>query len=231
MSKLGEYKILIVEDDRSLNQGIVLALRQEKLVFYQAFSLREARDFWKDENVNMVLLDINLPDGSGYDFLREIRRYSEIPVLMITANDMEVDEVTGFSLGADDYITKPFSLMVLRARVERMKKRSEQKERTDLYQDQEYVFSFDEMRFQASGQEVMLSKTEQKLLRILTANPGQTLPRERLLEFIWPDGTDYVDENALSVTVNRLRKKLEINGEKSPIQTIYGLGYAWERKQ
>lgn len=231
MSKLGEYKILIVEDDRSLNQGIVLALRQEKLVFYQAFSLREARDFWKDENVNMVLLDINLPDGSGYDFLREIRRYSEIPVLMITANDMEVDEVTGFSLGADDYITKPFSLMVLRARVERMKKRSEQKDRTDLYQDQEYVFSFDEMRFQASGQEVMLSKTEQKLLRILTANPGQTLPRERLLEFIWPDGTDYVDENALSVTVNRLRKKLEINGEKSPIQTIYGLGYAWERKQ
>lgn len=231
MSKLGEYKILIVEDDRSLNQGIVLALRQEKLVFYQAFSLREARNFWKDENVNMVLLDINLPDGSGYDFLREIRRYSEIPVLMITANDMEVDEVTGFSLGADDYITKPFSLMVLRARVERMKKRSEQKERTDLYQDQEYVFSFDEMRFQASGQEVMLSKTEQKLLRILTANPGQTLPRERLLEFIWPDGTDYVDENALSVTVNRLRKKLEINGEKSPIQTIYGLGYAWERKQ
>ena len=150
---------------------------------------------------------------------------------MITANDMEVDEVTGFSLGADDYITKPFSLMVLRARVERMKKRSEQKERTDLYQDQEYVFSFDEMRFQASGQEVMLSKTEQKLLRILTANPGQTLPRERLLEFIWPDGTGYVDENALSVTVNRLRKKLEINGEKSPIQTIYGLGYAWERKQ
>lgn len=231
MSKLGEYKILIVEDDRSLNQGIVLALRQEKLVFYQAFSLREARNFWKDENVNMVLLDINLPDGSGYDFLREIRRYSEIPVLMITANDMEVDEVTGFSLGADDYITKPFSLMVLRARVERMKKRSEQKDRTDLYQDQEYVFSFDEMRFQASGQEVMLSKTEQKLLRILTANPGQTLPRERLLEFIWPDGTEYVDENALSVTVNRLRKKLEINGEKSPIQTIYGLGYAWERKQ
>lgn len=231
MSKLGEYKILIVEDDRSLNQGIVLALRQEKLVFYQAFSLREARNFWKDENVNMVLLDINLPDGSGYDFLREIRRYSEIPVLMITANDMEVDEVTGFSLGADDYITKPFSLMVLRARVERMKKRSEQKDRTDLYQDQEYVFSFDEMRFQASGQEVMLSKTEQKLLRILTANPGQTLPRERLLEFIWPDGTAYVDENALSVTVNRLRKKLEINGEKSPIQTIYGLGYAWERKQ
>ncbi|MGN0250539.1 MAG: response regulator transcription factor [Oliverpabstia sp.] len=231
MNKLGEYKILIVEDDRSLNQGIVLALRQEKLVFYQAFSLREARDFWKDENVNMVLLDINLPDGSGYDLLREIRRYSEIPVLMITANDMEVDEVTGFSLGADDYITKPFSLMVLRARVERMKKRSEQKDRTDLYQDQEYVFSFDGMRFQASGQEVMLSKTEQKLLRILTANPGQTLPRERLLELIWPDGTEYVDANALSVAVNRLRKKLEINGEKSPIQTVYGLGYAWERKQ
>ena len=118
------YHILIVEDDRSLNQGIALALKEEDVSFYQAYTIAEARTLLRDRSIDMVLLDINLPDGSGYDFLKEIRNVSELPVLMITANDMESDEVTGFSLGADDYITKPFSLMALRARVGRMRQRT-----------------------------------------------------------------------------------------------------------
>ena len=191
---MNKYKILIVEDDRGLNQGIAMALREESVTFYQAYSLGEAQELWKTAVPDMVLLDINLPDGSGYDFLRDIRKKSEIPVLLITANDLEVDEVTGFSLGADDF----------------------------------YEFIFDEMKFYADGQEIVLSKTEQKLLRLLTANPGQTLPRERLLEVIWSDGAEFVEENALSVAVNRLRKKLEIRGAQSPIRTVYVLGYAWD---
>ena len=225
---MSKYKILIVEDDRGLNQGIAMALREESVTFYQAYSLGEARELWRTAVPDMVLLDINLPDGSGYDFLRDIRKKSEIPVLLITANDLEVDEVTGFSLGADDYITKPFSLMVLRARVERMRKRSAQTKQAEGYRDDFYEFIFDEMKFYADGQEIVLSKTEQKLLRLLTANPGQTLPRERLLEVIWSDGAEFVEENALSVAVNRLRKKLEVRGAKSPIRTVYGLGYAWD---
>lgn len=225
---MNKYKILIVEDDRGLNQGIAMALREESIVFYQAYSLGEAQELWKTAVPDMVLLDINLPDGSGYDFLRDIRKKSEIPVLLITANDLEVDEVTGFSLGADDYITKPFSLMVLRARVERMRKRSVQTKHAEIYRDDSYEFIFDEMKFYADGQEIVLSKTEQKLLRLLSANPGQTLPRERLLEVIWSDGAEFVEENALSVAVNRLRKKLEVRGAKSPIRTVYGLGYAWD---
>ena len=226
--QVNKYKILIVEDDRGLNQGIAMALREESIVFYQAYSLGEAQELWKTAVPDMVLLDINLPDGSGYDFLRDIRKKSEIPVLLITANDLEVDEVTGLSLGADDYITKPFSLMVLRARVERMRKRSVQTKHAEIYRDDSYEFIFDEMKFYADGQEIVLSKTEQKLLRLLTANPGQTLTRERLLEVIWSDGAEFVEENALSVAVNRLRKKLEIRGAQSPIRTVYGLGYAWD---
>ncbi len=225
---MNKYKILIVEDDRGLNQGIAMALREESIVFYQAYSLGEAQELWKTAVPDMVLLDINLPDGSGYDFLRDIRKKSEIPVLLITANDLEVDEVTGLSLGADDYITKPFSLMVLRARVERMRKRSVQTKHAEIYRDDSYEFIFDEMKFYADGQEIVLSKTEQKLLRLLSANPGQTLLRERLLEVIWSDGAEFVEENALSVAVNRLRKKLEVRGAKSPIRTVYGLGYAWD---
>lgn len=225
---MNKYKILIVEDDRGLNQGIAMALREESVTFYQAYSLGEAQELWRTAVPDMVLLDINLPDGSGYDFLRDIRKKSEIPVLLITANDLEVDEVTGFSLGADDYITKPFSLMVLRARVERMRKRSAQTKQPEIYRDDSYEFIFDEMKFYADGQEIVLSKTEQKLLRLLTTNPGQTLTRERLLEVIWSDGAEFVEENALSVAVNRLRKKLEIRGAQSPIRTVYGLGYAWD---
>lgn len=225
---MDKYRVLIVEDDAGLNRGIALALNGENLTFYPAYSLTDARKIWRQENPDMVLLDINLPDGSGYDFLREIRKTSEIPVLMITANDLETDEVTGFSLGADDYITKPFSLMVLRARVERMRERALKKEKTDGYRDETYDFRFEEMRFLVDGEEVILSKTEQKLLRLFVTHVNQTLAREILVDAVWTDGAEYVDENALSVAVNRLRRKLSGKNRVCPIQTVYGIGYVWK---
>ncbi len=225
---MAEKKILIVEDDRGLNQGITLALHAPEYRFYSAYNLKEARRIWKEERVSLIILDINLPDGSGYTFLEEIRRESEVSVIMLTANDLEIDQVTGFSLGADDYITKPFSLMILRARVERMLARMAQ-DKGLTYEKDGYRFVFEQMYFIVEGQEVTLSKTEQKLLRILIEHQGQTLTREQLVDRIWSDGAQYVEENALSVTVGRLRKKLEQTGKKNPIQTVYGLGYVWER--
>lgn len=225
---MAEKKILIVEDDRGLNQGIILALHAPEYRFYSAYNLKEARRIWKEERVSLIILDINLPDGSGYTFLEEIRRESEVSVIMLTANDLEIDQVTGFSLGADDYITKPFSLMILRARVERMLARMAQ-DKGLTYEKDGYRFVFEQMYFTVEGQEVTLSKTEQKLLRILIEHQGQTLTREQLVDRIWSDGAQYVEENALSVTVGRLRKKLEQTGKKNPIQTVYGLGYVWER--
>ena len=223
-------QILIVEDDKSLNQGIILALREEGRSLHPAYTLSQARQIWKKETIDLVILDINLPDGSGYGLLREIRQESAVPVLMLTANDLEIDQVTGFSLGADDYITKPFSLMVLRARVERTLKRMQGETISSDYTDARYHFRFQEMVFLADGEEVTLSKTDQKLLRLFTRHPGQILSRSRLAEAIWTDGADYVDENALSVAVNRLRRKLEGKEKTCPIQTVYGLGYVWGKK-
>lgn len=223
------YHILIVEDDRSLNQGIALALKEEDVSFYQAYTIAEARTLLRDRSIDMVLLDINLPDGSGYDFLKEIRNVSELPVLMITANDMESDEVTGFSLGADDYITKPFSLMALRARVGRMRQRTASAQTKKEYSDERYAFLFDNMKFYVEGEEAILSKTEQKLLRCFVENRGQTLTRDRLMDNIWEQGGSFVEENALSVAVNRLRHKLEGKDKTCPIRTVYGIGYVWEK--
>lgn len=223
------YHILIVEDDRSLNQGIALALKEEDVSFCQAYTIAEARAALREKNVDMALLDINLPDGSGYDFLKEIRDISQLPVLMITANDMECDEVTGFSLGADDYITKPFSLMALRARVGRMRQRTATVQTKKEYSDEKYAFLFDSMKFYVEGKEIILSKTEQKLLRCFVENRGQTLTRDRLMDNIWEQGGNFVEENALSVAVNRLRHKLEGKDKTCPIRTVYGIGYVWER--
>lgn len=227
---MNTYKILIVEDDRRLNRGIALALKEETVEFLSALTLAQAQEIWKNNAVDMVLLDVNLPDGSGYELLKEIRRASQIPVLMLTANDLEIDEVTGFRLGADDYITKPFSLMVLRARVERMRFRIRQTESYG-YEDERFQFFYDEMRYLADGQEIVLSKTEQKLLKLFTEHIGQTLTREQLIDTLWTGDRKYVDENALSVTVNRLRRKLEGKGRECPIQTVYGLGYVWEKRE
>lgn len=230
------YKILIVEDDAGLNQGITLALADKEVEFVSAFTLAQAQTIWKMQAVDMVLLDVNLPDGSGYELLKEIRRTSKIPVLMLTANDLEIDEVTGFGLGADDYITKPFSLMVLRARVERMRMRMEDIQEWEgdgrrRYVEAPYAFYFDEMKYLVDGKEVTLSKTEQKLLRSFVEHSGQTLTRECLVDVLWTGDFRYVDENALSVAVNRLRRKLESKEAKCPIQTVYGLGYVWEKKR
>lgn len=220
-------KILIVEDDKALSNGIALALKSEGYIFVQTFDLAQARDAMKDQEISLVILDLNLPDGNGLVLLSEIKEKMEIPVMILTANDLETDIVTGLESGADDYITKPFSLMVLRARVN-TQMRKHQRGGLQVYQAGEFYFSFQKMEFIKGDRHVELSKTEQKLLRMLVENRGITLSRAELVDRIWTDGAQYVDENALSVTVKRLRDKLEDN-PSSPrhIKTIYGIGYTW----
>ena len=219
-------EILIVEDDKTLNDGIRLALKQGEFSFDQAFTCAEAHVKLKEKMYDMILLDINLPDGNGYDLLRDIRRRSQVPVLMLTANDLEMDEVMGLELGAYDYVTKPFSLAVLRARIRNLLRRKQQV--TGDYETEEFSFRFDEMEFYKNGQEIYLSKTEQKLLKLLVKNANQTLSREILVDRLWTDGAEYVDENALSVTIRRLREKIEEHPSKPVhIQTVYGVGYVW----
>lgn len=221
-------KIMIVEDDTGLCRGISLALSGQGEEFVCCYSLKEARSLLDKEKPELMILDINLPDGSGYELLQEIRETSDMPVLLLTANDLEMDEVTGLSLGADDYVTKPFSLAVLRARLEVLKRRVK-KTAPHIYTIDSFTFDFHRLLFYRGKEELQLSRNEQRLLQLFLENPGRVLTREILVDRLWTDGAEYVDENALSVTVNRLRKKLE-NGGESYIHTVYGQGYLWKKE-
>lgn len=220
-------RLLIVEDDGGLSAGLCRALGNEETVTVAAENLGTARKLLAEEEFSLVLLDVNLPDGNGFDFLPYIKQEYEIPVIMLTANDMESDVVAGLEAGADDYITKPFSLAVLRARVNTQLRKTVVKRGGNRFVEGGYVFDFDRMEFFVEGEPAELSKTEQKLLRILTDNAGITLSRDTLLDRIWTDGGEYVDENALSVTIKRLRDKLSA---KDSIKTVYGIGYMWGKK-
>lgn len=224
------YQILIVEDDMALNHGITIALKSPEYSFIQVDTLEKANYYFEKEEVDLILLDINLPDGTGLEFLKKVKNSKETPVILITANDLELDIVTGLELGAEDYITKPFSLMVLRARVHAQIRRIQKNKKSgiELYQINNMRFDFEKMVFEKGNQIIELSKTEQKLLKFLVENKGITLTRAKLVDKIWTNGAQYVDENALSVAIKRLRNKLEDN-PSSPvyIKTVYGLGYTW----
>ncbi|MCM1282826.1 MAG: response regulator transcription factor [Muribaculaceae bacterium] len=211
--------IAIVEDDRGLSTGITLALKREDYCFFQYYSLAEAGDL---ADMDLVILDIHLPDGNGMELLRSLRARSPVPVLILTASDSELDEVAGLEMGADDYMTKPFSLMVLRVRVEKLLGKRRQ---NAVCRFGNLRLDFARMEFFREEEPVELSRTEQRLLYILVENAGRTLQRERLLDYVWQD-TDFIDENVLSVTVKRLRDKLETEEEKY-IHTVYGIGYVW----
>lgn len=223
--------LLITEDDMALAQGLRRALQEKNRQVLCCKNIQETRQHLHQNQTDLLILDVNLPDGSGFDLLQEIRRTSDLPVILLTANDLEMDIVSGLEQGANDYITKPFSLAVLRARVNtQLRNRTAQMQKesaknTQIWEGSIWKFDFTNMRFTVSGQEVELSKTEQKLLALLVQHAGMTVPRETLMDRIWTGGAVYVDENALSVAIKRLRDKL---WAKEQIRTVYGIGYVWE---
>lgn len=219
--------ILLLEDDAALGRGIQLALQSDTVHVNLFRTLADGQTAAANGTYDLMILDVNLPDGSGLELLHQIRRSGKVPVILLTANDMETDIVTGLESGADDYITKPFSLAILRARVNAQLRRGASGRATALEMDG-FRFDFEHMEFYKSGHPVELSKTEQRLLRALVENRGQILTRSVLIDRIWTDGSEYVDENALSVTVKRLRDKLEdIPSKPQYLKTVYGLGYTW----
>ena len=219
-------QILIIEDDMALNKGLCKALTTDSRQPISCTDIRSAREQILCSMPSLILLDINLPDGSGLDFLKELKKGSDsIPVILLTANDTDLDIVNGLELGADDYITKPFSLAVLRARVNtQLRKIPSATVPNSVIIIDDYSFDFSTMEFSVRDNKVELSKTEQKLLRLLIENRGTVMSRSALVDRIWTDGAEYVEENALSVTVKRLRDKLEAH---QYIKTIYGIGYSW----
>ena len=212
--------ILIVEDDAVLCEGLCRALRTEDWNTVGAGSLREARK--RIGEADCMILDGNLPDGNGFDFCREVLGTRRLPVLFLTVRDSEADEVAGLRAGACDYMKKPFSLMILRERVGKLLRSSDGGE--VRYEAGRYRFRFDTLAFTVDGRPVILSASEARLLSVLVKNAGRVVNRSALIDALWDCGEDGVSENALSVTVKRLRDKLG----GGAIRTVYGLGYVWK---
>lgn len=220
-------RILIVEDDAGLSRGISFSLEQEGYETLTAGSSGEALAQFYRNPPDGVLLDLSLPDGDGVDLCRKIRETSEVPILMLTARDLEVDELLGLNSGADDYMTKPFSISVLKVRLQKLLQRKACK----AGPEQEQVLVSGDIRLKAQSlrayqgeKELDLSLTEFRLLQYFLENRNQVLLKEQILQRIWDAEGNFVEENTLSVNISRLRKKL---GEHY-IRTIHGMGYLWE---
>lgn len=224
-------KVLIIEDDRGLNRGISFALEQEGYEVRSAFDLASGEALYKQERPDALLLDLNLPDGDGIEFCQKVRLESNLPVLMLTARDMEVDEIMGLSSGADDYITKPFSISVLKIRLDNALKRKSiaysqlNPVGTEL-KSGKISLNSKTLRVYNGEKELELSMTEFRLLQYFLENKNQVLLKEQILQHIWDLEGNFVEENTLSVNISRLRRKL---GNDS-IKTIHGMGYLWEEK-
>lgn len=214
-------KILIVEDDKSLREGLYKSLRTDEIITFSASNISEAYKIFSSENIDLIILDCNLPDGNGVDFCFEIKKSNTVPVIFLTVLDSELDEVTAFRAGGCDYIKKPFSLMVLCERVKSVLERTGYNNM--IYNDGKYYLDFYNIIFKFDNNDLILSATEQKLLHILVENKNRIMSRTLLMEKIWSCDSDFIDENALSVSVKRLRSKLGNNC----IKTVYGLGYMW----
>lgn len=214
------YNILIVEDDRVLADGLVIALEKEGYTARACNTLKKAEGLLNPCMYDLVILDVNLPDGDGISFCIKIKRHTDVPVLILTACDTDEDEIKGLGSGADDYVSKPFNLDVLRARIKVLLRR---KGGMGKYQSERFLFDFDRLLFYSGGREIKLGRAEQKILRLLVNNPSRILTRDNIIMKVW-DNEDSVDENTLTVTVGRLRSKLGAGC----IETVYGTGYIWK---
>lgn len=220
-------KILIIEDDMDLQEGLAFSLRTDGYDTYTAGSIQEADQVMSGNCFDGMILDCNLPDGSGFQFCREIRKTSNICILMLTARDTELDEVKALELGADDYMTKPFSIAVLKARLKRLLGRNDEGQ---CLLSHGIRLDPKECRVYKGEEEISLTKVEYKLLLFFMENQNQVLSKEQILERIWDSEGRFVDENIVSVNVRRLRQKVEENpAEPACIKTVHGLGYVWKK--
>lgn len=219
-------RILVVEDDMMLNSGLCYNLELDHYQAVFAYDTAMALEKIKDEPFDLIVLDVNLPDGSGFDLCKKIKAMQEVPIVFLTARDLESDVMAGFELGADDYITKPFNINIFRKKVAVILKRSGKSVDKDIYVCGELTIDFDKMVAVVKGESVIFTPTEYKMLKIFTNNPNILLTRQILLEKLWDYESNFVDEHTLTVNINRLRSKIETE-DKKYIKTVYGMGYLW----
>lgn len=218
-------QILVVEDDEILNAGLCYNLGCEQFATSSAYNGKQAMSILSEQKWDLILLDINLPDGNGLELSKEIRANSKTPIIFITACDEDLDVIKGFESGADDYITKPFNINIVIQRIKAIFRRCESEtDQTIFYGNLE--INFENHSVKKGGVPIILTPTEYKLLQKFCNSKGRMLTRGALLEDLWDQDGNFVDEHTLTINISRLRSK--IADEEYPyIKTIYGMGYQW----
>ena len=220
-------KILIVEDEEKIARFVELELVHEGYEVIKAFDGRTGLDLALSEHADLIVLDVNLPDGNGFDFCREVKeRRPDTAVIFLTANDMESDMLKGYELGAEDYVTKPFPMSVFQKKLSVVLGRVAKQSGGDCYEDGALSINFSEMTASLSGKPLVFTPLEYRLLKIMTKNPQNVLTRQVLLEKLWDADGNFVDEHALTAAISRVRNKIETEGRQY-IKTVYGMGYMW----
>lgn len=222
-------RILLLEDDLSLIDGLSCFLKRQDFELDIARTVREANTIWTNGKYDLLILDVSLPDGSGFEVCQKVRQVSKVPIIFLTASDEEMNIVTGLEIGGDDYITKPFKLGVLISRINALLRRAKNFGTADteiisngikvlLLQGQVYK----------EGKLLDLTTAEYRLLCLLMQNPNIILSKEKILDKLWDSEGSYVDDNTLAVYIRRLRMKIENNpGDPQMLLTVRGMGYKW----
>ena len=218
------YNILLIEDDRPLNKAISVYFKKEKFYVLSSFSGQEALDILSQNNLDLIILDINLPDLSGFDLIEQIKIInSNIPILILSACDLDSVILHGFNLGAEDYVTKPFNIEILHKKINVILKRNT---KNTFYKDDHLFFDKNTSKLVIDNKEIKLTPLEFKLLSLFLENQNQIILKETIIEKIWDSNENYVDEHTLLVNISRLRNKIE-DDKHHYIKTVYGLGYRW----
>ena len=225
--------IFLIEDDEALAEGISFMLEKEGYETERFSACSDSRRALEQTQPDLILLDWNLPDGDGLMLCREISEKWKIPILMITARDMEIDQVMCLESGADDYIAKPFSLAVLKARiVALLRRQGGQSEKAGQLISGQIRVDNKEMRAWKEDEELDLSLTEYRILKYFLENKNQVLLKEQILSHVWDNGGKFVEENTLMVNIRRLRTKVEKDASHPEyIKTVHGMGYRWEERK
>lgn len=220
------YNILIVEDDEVLNHGIQYCLKDDYMSMDSVYSFKQAEEIIEKESYDLIILDISLPDGNGFALCEKIRKLNyDIPIIFLTARDLEKDIIRGFDLGADDYITKPFNVKILKKKIVAILKRY-QKIQDNIYEIKYLKVDMSKREVYKRGNLISLTPTEYRILELFIQEKNKVVTKDNFIEVLYKQNGDYIDEHALSVYISRLRCKIE-ESDNPIIKTIYGMGYMW----
>jgi DNA-binding response OmpR family regulator len=222
-------RILLVEDDATLAMGVEYSLKNEGYEVDVANNVASAKTLIDEKEYILIILDVMLPDGSGYELCKYIRRDKTTPIIFLTAHDEEVNIVMGLDIGGDDYITKPFRIRELISRIKAVLRRYSKVSISDSLISKDIKVNQMENKVYIKEEEIFLTPSEYKLLLILMNHPHQVLPRARVLEKLWDIDGEFVDDNTLSVYIRRVREKIEEDSSNPLyIKTVRGIGYRWD---